>query len=477
MSDLWNPNPPSPGDDRRPADAQEPHPGVPPAYRHQAPTQPMYGVPPAATPPRQPGSSSGDWGPRPAADEPLPVCDYTTESEEPCEEPARARRWSGAAVVTSAALGAVVGGVLVAAAIVWAFGLTPLSTRSIGAGSGATIAATSPAKFYITANGQNMDVAEAVAKKTVPSVVNVTIEQAAVDPFSGTKSYQDVGNGSGIIIRPDGYILTNYHVVSGADRIMVSVGVVNKVARVIGTDPTTDIAVIKIDATGLPAADIGSSKDLQVGQWVMAVGSPFGLEKTVTSGIVSALQRSEQAQSQTSNDITTYTNLIQTDAAINPGNSGGALVDEHGRVVGLNSLIQSPSGQVGVAQSAGIGFSIPIDFAMDIAKQLIQTGHATHPYMGVSTQTVDESVAAQFGLNVKSGALVRFVTPGSPADKGGIKSGDIITKIGDTTVASVSDVFAGIRNHKIGESVPVTVVRNNQQIVLTVTLGSDTASG
>ena len=209
----------------------------------------------------------------------------------------------------------------------------------------------------------------------------------------------------------------------------------------------------------------------------MAVGSPFGLEKTVTSGIISALQRSEQAQSQTSNDITTYTNLIQTDAAINPGNSGGALVDEQGRLVGLNSLIQSPSGSVGVAQSAGIGFAIPVDFAIDIARQLIATGHATHPYLGVSTQTVDESVAAQYGLNIKSGALVRVVSPGSPAEKGGLKAGDIITKIGDTQVSSVADIFAGIRLHKIGEAVPVQVVRNGRTLGLTITLGSDSTTG
>jgi putative serine protease PepD len=358
---------------------------------------------------------------------------------------------------------------------VWAFGLLPLGNRVAGTPSTAPI--TQAGAFNIVTKNANPDVAEAVAKKAVPSVVNVTIQQAVVDPFSGTKSYQDLGNGSGVIIRSDGYILTNNHVVNGADRILVSVGVANKEAKVIGVDPTTDLAVIKIDGTGLPAINVGSSKDLAVGQWVMAVGSPFGLEKTVTSGIISALQRSEQAQSQTSNDITTYTNLIQTDAAINPGNSGGALVDESGKLVGLNSLIQSPSGGVGAAQSAGIGFAIPVDFAIDIANQLISSGKATHPYLGVSTQTVDESVAAQYGLNVKNGALVRFVTPGSPADKAGVRSGDIVIKIGETPVTSVADVFAGIRLHKIGEAVPIEVVRNNQTITLSATLGSDSTPG
>ena len=189
----------------------------------------------------------------------------------------------------------------------------------------------------------------------------------------------------------------------------------------------------------------------------MAVGSPFGLEKTVTSGIISALQRSEQAQGQTTNDITTYTNLIQTDAAINPGNSGGALVDEQGKLVGLNSLIQSPSGGVGAAQSAGIGFAIPVDFAIDIANQLIATGKATHPYLGVSTQTVDESLAAQFGLQrqerrARALRLARARPPRRPASS----AGDIITKIGDThdhqRRRRVRRRFA---THKIGEIVPV----------------------
>jgi putative serine protease PepD len=284
-----------------------------------------------------------------------------------------------------------------------------------------------------------------------------------------------VGTGSGVIIRADGYILTNNHVVDGADRIVVTVGLEDKVATLVGTDPSTDLAVIKIEGNGYPAVEAGSSKDLQVGQFVMAVGSPFGLEKTVTSGIISALQRSEQAQGQTANDITTYTNLIQTDAAINPGNSGGALVDEHGRLVGLNSLIQSPSGGVGAAQSAGIGFAIPVDFAIDIANQLIASGKATHAYVGVSTETVDEGLAAQFGLPMKSGALVRFVAPGAPAEAAGIKRGDVIVKIGTMRVTGVADVFAAIREHKVGETVPFEVIRNGQSTVLDVKLGSDSS--
>ena len=455
MTDPWNPANPNPDSSRVPENA----PATP---------QPLPGVPPATA--GEPDYRA--YAPYP--EEPLPVCDYTGESEAPCEEPALEKRWSSAAVVGAASVGAIIGGLLVAAALVWAFGLLP-----IGGGVAVTPltqARLANAPVTISSKPQAVDVAQAVAKKAVPSVVNVTIQQAAVDPFNGTKQYQDLGNGSGVIIRSDGYILTNNHVVDGADRIMVSVGVDKKEAHVVGVDKSTDLAVIKIDGTGYPAIEPGSSKSLQVGQWVMAVGSPFGLEKTVTSGIVSALQRSEQAQGQSSNDITTYTNLIQTDAAINPGNSGGALVDEQGRLVGLNSLIQSPSGGVGAAQSAGIGFAIPSDFALSIAEQLISAGHATHPYMGVSTQTVDEALATQYGLNVKSGALVRFVSPSSPADKAGIKADDIIVSIGDKPVTSVEDVFAANRSYKIGQTVPVQVVRNGQNLKFNVTLGSDAAS-
>jgi len=404
-----------------------------------------------------------------ASSEPLPVCDYTGESDEPCEEPARVRHWSSAAVVTAAAIGSVVGGLLVAAGMVWSLGLlpgvTPLRVAS-------TPKASTAATLSISPSGQALDVPEAVASKVVPSVVNITIYQSQVDNFTGQTAVVEAGNGSGVIIREDGYILTNYHVVENADRVVVTIGVEDKVAKVVGVDPSTDLAVLKISGSGYPAIEIGTPGNLKVGQFVMAVGSPFGLEKTVTSGIVSALQRSEQVLAGT-NDLTTYTNLIQTDAAINPGNSGGALVDATGKLIGINTLIQSASTAVGAAQSAGIGFAIPADFAMSIANQLITDGKASHPYLGVSTQTVDEAVAAQFQLPVQSGALVAFVRPGGPADQAKIKRGDIITKIGDAPIAGVADVFAAMRLHKIGETVPVELVRADQKLTLDVTLGSD----
>jgi len=401
--------------------------------------------------------------------EPLPVCDYTGDDDEPCEEPAVQRRWSSAAVVTAAAIGAVVGGVLVSAAVVWVLGLVPGSQPlNTAARSGSQ-----PASQSITINpGRSMaEVSEAVAAKVVPAVVNVTVRQEGVNPFTGQSVSEDVGNGSGIIVRPDGYILTNYHVIEGADSIVVTVGVEDKPATIVAADTSSDLAVIKIEGTGYPAAEIGTSKDLRVGQYVMAVGSPFGLEKTVTVGIVSALNRSSLVNGAT--DITTYTNLIQTDAAINPGNSGGALVDARGRLVGINTLIQSPSGSVGAPQSAGIGFAIPVDFAIDIANQLIETGKATHPYLGVSSATVDQSIATQFGLPVDSGALVRFVQPGSPAETAGVERGDIIVSMGGRDITGVEDVFAVVRDHKIGDTLPVEVVRADTQRTFDVVLGSD----
>jgi putative serine protease PepD len=398
---------------------------------------------------------------------PLPVCEYTGSNDEPCEEPAVVRRWSGASIVVASGAGAFVGALLTAAAIVWALGLLPGSLPL----NGMPDPSTPPARIEITPGSSMAEVSEAVAGKVVPSVVNVTIRQEAFDPFTGRPSSRDAGNGSGVIIRDDGFILTNNHVIAGADRIFVTIGIDDVEAEVVGTDPFSDLAVLKIEGQSLPAIDVGSSQELRVGQYVMAVGSPFGLEKTVTVGIISALNRSEMVQGR--NDITTYTNLIQTDAAINPGNSGGALVDSQGRLVGINTLIQSPSGTVGAPQSAGIGFAIPIDFAVDIAEQLIENGEANHPYLGVSTDTVDANVASRTGLPVDNGAIVRFVQPGAPADRAGIQRNDIIVRIGDRQITGVPDVFAGVREHRIGETIEVEVVRNDRRRILEVTLGSD----
>lgn len=414
-----------------------------------------------------------DVAPSPEADN-LPVCEYTGDSDEPCEEPAKAKRWSGAAVVFSAALGAVAGGVLVAATMLFLFGLLP-GIRPLAPDSGDDAARVAPlAGALQVRSAEETDRAVAVATKVTPSVVNVTIEQRVVNPYTGVRGTQQVGNGSGVIIREDGYILTNAHVVEGASGVLVKIGVEDLPAEIVGTDQATDLAVIKVERTGLPVAELGSSEDLQVGQFVAAIGSPFGLEKTVTTGIVSALQRTSLAEGPES--VTQYTNLIQTDAAINPGNSGGALVDEEGKIVGINTLIQSPTGAYGAPQSAGIGFAIPIDFARYVAEQLIASGKAQHAFMGVQTTTVDENAAASSGLSVDRGALVQFVVPGSSADAGGLEAGDIILRVGEREIAGSEDVFAAVRSLKVGDTVEVVVVRQDTERTLRVTLGSDSSA-
>jgi len=314
--------------------------------------------------------------------------------------------------------------------------------------------------------------AEAVAVKVTPSVVSVAVQQSGYNPFTGETVTQTVGNGSGVIIRSDGYVITNYHVIEGADSITVAMGVDELPATVVGSDPSSDLAVLKVQRTDLPAIEIGSSADLRVGQAVVAIGSPFGLDQSVTTGIVSALGRtsfSETAGSQ----LTAYTSLVQTDAAINPGNSGGALTDARGRLIGINTLIQT--GAQGVAQSAGVGFAIPIDYAAAVAEELIETGAAQHPYLGISSLTINERAAAWYGLSVDAGVLVDEVESASPAEAAGIRAGDIIVKIGDTEIASVEEVFMAIRSHKVGDVVAIEVVRDSKRTTLDVTLGSDSA--
>ncbi len=398
-------------------------------------------------------------------DEPLPVCDYTTDGDEPCEEPSAVRRWSGASVVLAAALGAVAGGLVTAAAAAWALGLFP-NVRPLG---GAVVSNQS-APIRIQVRGE-VDAAVAVASKVIPAVVNVSVEQRRFNPFTGEVELRESGNGSGVIIRADGHILTNYHVIEDADRIMVRYGVDELPAEVAGVDASTDLAVIKVARTGMPEAELGSSDTLKVGQFVVAVGSPFGLERTVTSGIISALGRSSLAGD--TQGVARYTNLIQTDAAINPGNSGGALADAQGRVVGINTLIQSPSGAVGAPQSAGIGFAIPIDFARNVADQLIETGRAIHPYMGVISLGVDADIARQLALPVDRGALIDFVEPDSPADKGGLRRGDVVVKVGSRDVSGPEDLISAIRAARIGDELKVVVVRGDTERDLSVTLGSD----
>lgn len=325
----------------------------------------------------------------------------------------------------------------------------------------------------ITVTGDDATLAEAVAQKALPSVVNINVYTASQSQAQGfmrsssTQEYTQLSLGSGVILSDDGYILTNYHVIEGADKLQVVASGGEYEAKVVGTDPSSDLAVIKIEASGLPAVEIGSSSDLVTGEWVMAVGSPFGLEQSVSTGIVSAVSRSSSSLYSSESEAI-YTNMIQTDAAINPGNSGGALVDKNGKLIGINTLIASTSGS-----SSGVGFAIPVDYAMKIAEQIIAGQTPSHAQLGVSLTTVNSSVAARYNLPVSEGAYVTRVTSSSGASKAGIAEGDIITKVGDSKVTSASDLIIAVRSHNPGDTVSVTFNRSGSEQTVDVVLGTD----
>ncbi len=256
---------------------------------------------------------------------------------------------------------------------------------------------------------------------------------------------QPRGVGSGFILTSDGFVMTNAHVVEGADEVIVTLTDKREFkARIIGTDKRSDVAVVKIEASGLPAVKIGDSNRLRVGEWVMAIGSPFGLENSVTAGIVSAKQR----------DTGDYLPFIQTDVAINPGNSGGPLINMRGEVVGINSQIYSRSGGY-----QGISFAIPIDEATRVADQLRSSGRVTRGRIGVQIGQVSKEIAESIGLGKPQGALVRGVESGAPADKAGIEAGDIITKFDGKQIEKSSDLPRLVGNVKPGTKSVVTVFR------------------
>ena len=268
---------------------------------------------------------------------------------------------------------------------------------------------------------------------------------------------QPSGLGSGFIIGSDGYIMTNAHVVKEVDQVIVTLTDKREFkARIVGADARTDVAVVKIDATGLPAVKIGDANRLRVGEWVLAIGSPFGLDNTVTAGIVSAKQR----------DTGDYLPFIQTDVAVNPGNSGGPLLNLRGEVVGINSQIYSRSGGF-----MGISFAIPIDEAMRVADQLRASGKVTRGLIGVQIDQVSKDVAESIGLGRPRGALVRSVETGSPADKAGIEAGDVITRFDGTEIDKVSDLPRLVGNTKPGTRSRVTVLRRGKSSDVTVVIG------
>ena len=295
--------------------------------------------------------------------------------------------------------------------------------------SGYTIKETNSG-ITIDVDTDDMSLAEAVAAKTLPSVVNINVyantSQQSMSPFgmlggqSATQELQQTSLGSGVVLTADGYILTNNHVVDGADALEVVAEGETYKAKLVGTDPSSDLAVIKVDGATLKPIEIGNSSDLKVGEWVMAAGSPFGMEQSVSTGIVSAVNRS-YADSESG---AIYTNMIQTDAAINSGNSGGALVDAEGKLIGINTLIMSTSGT-----SSGVGFAIPVDYAFGIAEQLIQGKTPSHAQLGVSLITVNNELAQRFGIQATEGAYINSLTDGGAAAKAGLQEFDLIRKV------------------------------------------------
>jgi serine protease Do len=262
--------------------------------------------------------------------------------------------------------------------------------------------------------------------------------------------------GSGFILSANGLIMTNAHVVDGADEVLVTLTDKREFkAKIIGADKRSDVALVKIEATGLPAVKVGDVSRLKVGEWVMAIGSPFGLDNTVTAGIVSAKQR----------DTGDYLPLIQTDVAINPGNSGGPLINMRGEVVGINSQIYSRSGG-----SMGISFAIPMDEAVRVSEQLRVTGHVTRGRIGVQIDQVTKEVAESIGLGKAQGALVRSVEAGAPAEKAGVEAGDIITRFDGKVVEKSSDLPRMVGGTKPGTRSSLTVFRRGSSKELSVTI-------
>ncbi len=303
------------------------------------------------------------------------------------------------------------------------------------------------------------------ALRALPSIVSVYAVQRRQPsnpffPFGGADAEPGGGLGSGVVMSPDGYVLTNNHVIQGAGAVAVEVGEGRPArAEVVGADPETDLAVLRIDAEGLQPIAIGDSDGVQIGDVVLAIGNPFGVGQTVTQGIVSGTGRSRVG-------INTFENFIQTDAAINPGNSGGALVDAAGRLVGINTAILSPSGG-----SLGIGFAIPSHTAMEVMTQLITNGRVERGWLGVEALTLTPVLARRLGVDEREGAVLLRLQRGGPADEGGLRPGDVVVAIDGRPVKDTVDLINQTAAIKPGESGRYTVLRGRDQVELDVRTG------
>ena len=353
-------------------------------------------------------------------------------------------------------------------------GLPPAEVQKMAGANGFDLTVASAEPAFDAEEQENI----AVYKKAIDSVVNITSTTVAYDFFYGAVPQQ--GQGSGFILNKDGLILTNYHVVKGNEHSTVEVKLNNKntyKGRVLTVDPGHDLALVKIDAPNLVAATLAkTSSDLMVGQKVYAIGNPFGLNGTMTSGIISAI-RSVRGQESVPID-----NAIQTDAAVNPGNSGGPLLNSHGEVIGITTMIA----QNGVDQSAGIGFAIPINTANAVLDDFAKFGRVRRPSLGVETLPIGPDIAEQIGLPAEAGLLVQRVFPGGAAEKAGIHGGtqraydgnepvllggDLIVALDGQTTESGPDFSAELNKHRAGDTVTITAYRGRRKIDFKVTLG------
>jgi len=309
----------------------------------------------------------------------------------------------------------------------------------------------------------------AAAQKAMPAVVSINTSKEVRDPrlndpwfqfFFGDQvgTQHQAGLGSGVIVSPDGYILTNNHVVEGADQIEVTLADSRvSMARVIGTDPETDLAVLKVELDKLPVIVLGNSDHAVVGDTVLAIGNPFGVGQTVTSGIISALGRSELG-------INTFENFIQTDAAINPGNSGGALVDVDGNLLGINTAIYSRSGG-----SMGIGFAIPVSTAKIVMDGLVKDGKVTRGWIGAEPNELSPELAETFGVKATQGVIITGVLQAGPAAKAGMLPGDVIVQVGDTPVRNVAEMMTAVAALQPGQAADFGIQRGSESLTLSIT--------